>query len=67
MMGRPRSIVQNEKIDMMMPSTLLGYLDRLVELEGFGENRSAVIRNFCWKEINRLIEVGTLEHKMVGR
>jgi hypothetical protein len=42
---------------------LVAYLDDLVAGEGHGHSRAEVARNFVWKEVNRLIEVGILEPK----
>lgn len=42
---------------------LLAYLDALKNEEAFGNSRAEIVRNFVWKEVNRLIEVGRLKPK----
>jgi hypothetical protein len=43
---------------------LLDYLQDLADKQGFGgSSKSAVARNFIWKEVNRLIEVGRLPER----
>lgn len=46
-----------------MESKLISYLDELVGKQGFGNSRSAVARNFIWKEVNRLIEAERLKER----
>lgn len=60
-MARPRNPEASVTIEIQVSPKLLAYLDRLKEAEGFGSSRPEIIRNFVWKEVNRLIEVGRLK------
>jgi hypothetical protein len=42
------------------PSRLHEYLEDLRLMEGFGSSKAEIMRNFTWKEVNRLIEAGRL-------
>ncbi len=42
---------------------LLDYLEDLRKMQGFGNSASAIARQFIWKEVNRLIEVGRLKQR----
>jgi hypothetical protein len=43
------------------PSVLHEYLEDLKVMRGFGSSKAEIMRNFTWKEVNRLIEVGRLD------
>ena len=62
-MARPRNPQASVKVEVLMTPKLGAYLDALKEMEGFGNSRPEIIRNFVWQEVNRLIEVGRLETK----
>lgn len=60
-MARPRTQHVKTVIEIGLSPTLLEYIDALVKLEGFGDSRPEVIRNFVWLEVNRLIAAGRFE------
>jgi len=62
-MARPRNPEASVKIEVLVSPKLADYLDELKKMEGFGNSRPAIIRNFVWKEVNRLIEVERLSSK----
>lgn len=59
-MARPRNPEASVLVEVSMSPKLLKYLDELKEQDGHGASRPDIIRNFVWKEVNRLIEVGRL-------
>jgi hypothetical protein len=59
--GRPKSEVETTPIEFKATPKLVQYLDALKDDEGFGNSRAEIARNFVWKEVNRLIEVGRLK------
>ena len=62
--GRPTSIEPSESLEVTgVERKLLVYLDDLVKMQGFGNSKSAIARNFIWKEVNRLIEVHRLKER----
>jgi hypothetical protein len=61
--GRPRNTEASIKIEVLVSPKLAKYLDTLKVEEAFGNSRPEIIRNFVWKEVNRLIEVGRLKAK----
>ncbi len=61
MMARPRNKNPSVKIDVTVSPKLARYLDELRDKDGFGSSRPEIVRNFVWKEINRLLEIGRLE------
>lgn len=50
-------------MEIQLSPKLIAYLDELKEMDGFGSSRPEVIRNFVWKEVNRLIETARLKPK----
>ena len=62
-MARPRNSEASIPVEIALSPKLIEYLDALKELEGFGSSRAEIIRNFVWKEVNRLLEVGRLTSK----
>lgn len=62
-MARPKNIQASVTIELIVTPKLVAYLDELKEAEGYGVTRSEIIRNFVWKEVNRLIETGRLKSK----
>jgi hypothetical protein len=62
-MGRPRNTELSTPLEVAMPQKLLDYLDSLHTKGGFGSSRADIVRNFTWKEVNRLIEVGRLNER----
>lgn len=61
-MARPRT-PDTVTIELAISEKLVAYLDELKTMDGFGNSRPEIIRNFVWKEINRLIEVGRLAER----
>jgi hypothetical protein len=59
--GRRKSEKETKAIPVNGTPKLLEYLDELVDMEGFGNSRAEVARNFVWQEVNRLIAVGRLK------
>ncbi|MGE0357138.1 MAG: hypothetical protein AB7P08_09505 [Burkholderiales bacterium] len=49
--------------DVTCEPKLIEYLEELIELQGFGNSKSAIARQFIWKEVNRLIEAGRLPQR----
>jgi hypothetical protein len=60
-MARPRNSEASVVVEVTIPPKLVRYLDALKDKGGFGVSRPDVVREFVWKEVNRLIEVGRLE------
>lgn len=60
-MARPRNQEASAIVEVAMTPKLVQCLDALKDLEGYGNSRAEIIRNFVWKEVNRLIEVGRLK------
>lgn len=60
-MARPRNTEASTPVEVALSPKLLAYLDALKEAEGFGSSRAEIIRNFVWKEVNRLIEAGRIK------
>jgi len=55
-MARPRNPEATVLVEVGFTPKAIKYLDLLKEKDGFGTSRADIIRNFVWKEINRLIE-----------
>ena len=53
--GRPKHEEPSATLELTIPPRLAEYLDDLLELQGFGNSRQEIIRQFVWNEINRLI------------
>lgn len=49
--------------DVTCEPKLIEYLHDLIDLQGFGTSKSAIGRNFIWKEVNRLIETKRLKQR----
>lgn len=62
-MARPRNPESSVIVEVSMTPKLVAYLDELREMDGFGTSRPEIIRNFVWKEVNRLIETDRLKQK----
>lgn len=60
-MARPRNPETSTPVEIALSPKLIEYLDALKEMEGFGGSRAEIIRNFVWKEVNRLIETSRLK------
>jgi metal-responsive CopG/Arc/MetJ family transcriptional regulator len=60
-MARPRNSEANVVVEVTLSPKLLKYLDQLKDMEGFGNSRPEIIRNFVWKEVERLLEVQRLK------
>jgi hypothetical protein len=65
--GEPEDGSRHPLIKVRMSPKLIAYLDELVKVEGYGEDREEVMRNFVWAEINRLISVGRLKAKFARK
>jgi hypothetical protein len=62
--GRPSNNEPSESFDVTgVERKLLLYLEDLVTMQGFGNSKSAIARNFIWKEVNRLIEEKRLKQR----
>lgn len=61
--GRPRATKGTKAVPVNATPKMLEYLDEIVAMEGYGSSRAEVARNFVWREINRLLEVGRLQSK----
>jgi hypothetical protein len=62
-MGRQPKSQASDSIEFAAPPKLVAYLDDLVDLEGFGNSRAEVARNFVWNEVNELIKAGRLKQR----
>jgi len=60
-MARPRNAEASITVEIQVSPKLISYLDALKEMEGFGSSRPDIVRNFVWKEVNRLVEVARLK------
>lgn len=60
-MARPRNPETSTPVEIALSPKLVEYLDTLKDMEGFGGSRAEIIRNFVWKEVNRLIETSRLK------
>lgn len=54
---------KTKPIEIAATPRLRGYLQDLVDLEGFGNSVAEVARNFIWLEVNRLIEAERLKQR----
>ena len=62
-MGRPRKEEGSVKVEIWATPKLAAYLDELRAMEGFGDSRPAIVKQFVWNEVNRLIEKGRLAQR----
>lgn len=62
-MGRPRNPDALIPLEVGFTPKTIKYIDALKEMEGFGNSRPEIVRNFVWKEINRLIEARRLKER----
>jgi hypothetical protein len=60
-MARPRNTQASVTVEVALSPKMVRYLDELKDKDGFGNSRPDIIRNFVWKEVNRLIEAGRLK------
>jgi hypothetical protein len=60
-MARPRNPDATVLVEVGLTPKAVRYLDTLKDKDGFGASRAEIIRNFIWKEINRLIEENRLK------
>jgi hypothetical protein len=58
--ARPRNQEATVLVEIGFSPKTIKYLDMLKDKEGFGSSRPEIVRNFVWKEINRLIEAARL-------
>lgn len=62
-MARPKNAESSITVELSVSPKLVAYLDELKDMEGFGSNRSEIIRGFVWNEVNALIAAGRLKAK----
>jgi hypothetical protein len=62
-MGRPKNPTAKITIEVQASPKLIGYLDVLRKMEGFGESRQEIVKNFVWAGINRLLLEKRLKQK----
>jgi hypothetical protein len=55
-MARPKKDEPSIKVEVWVSPKLAAYLDELRTMEGFGESRSGIIKQFVWNEVNKLIK-----------
>ena len=60
-MARPRNPEATVLLEVGFSPKTIKYLDILRDKEGFGATRPEIVRNFVWKEINRLLETNRLK------
>lgn len=48
------------KVEVALSLKAGRYLDRLIEMDGFGESREELVKRFIWHGINQLIQSGRL-------
>ena len=54
-MGRPKNEQAKVTVELQATRKLVAYLDELRKMEGFGESRQEIVKNFVWAAINKLI------------
>lgn len=54
------------ELQSLLSSKALAHLDKLVKMQGFGDNRRQVAARFIWDGIHRLIESGRLPERYIG-
>jgi hypothetical protein len=59
--GRPNNDEESAHFEVTCEPKLVEYLAELKAMQGFGNSKSEIARNFVWKEVNRLIETGRLK------
>lgn len=47
-------------IEIHCTPTLRGYIERLIEMEGYGDDAQEVVMRFVWDRVNELIVAGRL-------
>lgn len=52
---------KTEPLEFAATPKLMKFLQELVRMEGYGNSKAEVARNFVWKEVNRLREIGKLQ------
>ena len=62
-MARRRKSQEAFTVEFAATPKLVAYLDDLIKEEGFGNSRAEIVRNFVWKEVNRLLEVARLKSR----
>ena len=62
-MGRPKNEQGKITIEIQVTSKLVEYLDELKSMEGFGESRQEIVKNFVWTAVNKLILEKRLEQR----
>jgi len=60
---RPNDDEGSAHFDVTCEPKLVAYLEDLREMQGFGNSKSAIARNFIWQEVNRLIEAKRLKQR----
>lgn len=62
-MARPKNPQEKITIELQASPKLVGYLDQLKKMEGFGESRQEIVKTFVWAEINKLLLEKRLKQK----
>jgi hypothetical protein len=62
-MARPKNPSAKITIEIQASEKLVGYLDALRKMEGFGESRQEIVKNFVWGGINKLLLEKRLKQK----
>lgn len=53
--GRPTKDDPGVLVPLKIPTKLNAYLEELVKIQGFGESKQDVIKQFVWTAVNDLI------------
>jgi hypothetical protein len=61
--ARPKNPTARITVELQASPKLIAYLDALREMEGFGESRQEIVKNFVWAGINKLLLEKRLKQK----
>jgi hypothetical protein len=62
-MARPKNPTTKITVELQASAKLIAYLDALRKMEGFGESRQDIVKNFVWAGINKLLLEKRLKQK----
>ena len=62
-MARPKNPTAKITVELQASAKLIAYLDALRKMEGFGESRQDIVKNFVWAGINKLLLEKRLKQK----
>ncbi len=62
-MARPKNSTAKITVELQASAKLIAYLDALRKMEGFGESRQDIVKNFVWAGINKLLLEKRLKQK----